>query len=96
MRLIDFASPFVPYVERWSAVDFQSSLFRRAVFSDVRFCIGLLLLRFFACVHLASGMPVTLLPVAVVRVMVYVYSFFVPPCAPGESLSINFTSFQGG
>ena len=40
---------------------------------------------FFACGHPASGMSVTLLPVAVVRVKSYVYSFFVPLCAPGES-----------
>ena len=40
---------------------------------------------FFACGHPASGMSVTLLPAAVVRVKSNVFSFFVPPCAPGES-----------
>ena len=81
MRLT-FASP---YVARWSAVDFRSLLSRRAVSSDICCRISLPLFFFFACGHPASGMPVTPLPVAVVRVKCYVQSFFVPPCVPGES-----------
>ena len=40
---------------------------------------------FFACGHPTSGMSVTLLSVADVKVKSYVYSFFFPLCVSGES-----------